>query len=74
MEESLRVEAIAASPEMKAAQVETLNRILDPSAKIIITHTGACMRYLPDPESFRSHCLHIETGMCLDYDQMKRCV
>lgn len=72
MEESLRVEAIAASPEMKAAQVETLNRILDPSAKIIITHTGACMRYLPDPESFRSHCLHIETGMCLDYDQMKQ--
>ena len=48
MEESLRVEAVAASPSMYANQMEVLTTLcLEDEPKVIITHPMAVIRYLP---------------------------
>lgn len=73
VEESLRVEAIAASPEGKAVQLETMNAMLEGKAKIIVTHTGALMRFMPDPELFKavSMELHVDDEISMDTLKMK---
>lgn len=73
VEESLRVEAIAASPESKAVQLETMNAMLEGKAKIIVTHTGALMRFMPDPELFKavSMELHVDDEISMDTLKMK---
>ena len=57
VEESLRVEAIASSPEMKARQLEAMNAMLEDEADIVITHTAAFIRYLPSVDFFKQ-CNH----------------
>ncbi|MEG0290133.1 MAG: transcription-repair coupling factor, partial [Erysipelotrichaceae bacterium] len=58
MEDSLRVESIAASPESKASQLETMSMLLADDKKIIVTHTGALLHYLANPNVFKEHIIH----------------
>lgn len=70
-EDSLRVEAIAASPEMKANQLETMSQLLEEQACILVTHIGALLRYLPKPEVFQSCALHIKIGDEYGFEKLK---
>ena len=45
VEESLRVEAIAASPEINAIRMETLSRLSIEKDLICVTHVGAAIRH-----------------------------
>lgn len=72
VEESLRVEAIASSPELRAAQIETLSSLQEETPCICITHTAGAMRYLCDPTQFKSHTIHIKQDDEIVYDQLKR--
>lgn len=71
MEDSLRVEAIAASPESKANQLEAMSALLASKNKICITHAGALMRYLPNPDVFQKHCMFLKVDMEISYEQLK---
>lgn len=71
-DESLRVETIAASPEMTAMKVETLASLLNQPDQVVVTCPSALLRYLPLPEDFRKGCIHIETGMEMDMNELKR--
>ena len=72
VEESLRVEAVASTPTMYADQMETLTDIcLNDKPRVIITHPTALVRYLPSPETFRNHILHLETGMTIRMKDLK---
>ena len=71
-DESLRVEAIAASPEMTAAKVETLASLLDHPCQVVITCPSGLLRQLPDPETFRDACIPVKTGDTLSMDELKR--
>ena len=71
MEDSLRVEAIASSPESKARQLEVMNEMLNNQAKIIITHAGAMLKYLPCPELFKKVSKRIKVDDELSMNELK---
>ena len=62
MDESLRLQAIAASPEEKNAQVNALYQMTQDFPKLIITNTAAFTRFLPDAEYFKNSCITLKTG------------
>ena len=71
-DESLRVEAIAASPEIRAAKVETLASLLEQPNQLVITCPSGYLRLLPSPEVFRDACITLKTGMRMDMEELKR--
>ena len=70
-DESLRVEAIAVSPEMTAVKVETLASLLNNPNQVVITCPSALLRQLPFPEDFRSGCISLEVSMEMDMKELK---
>lgn len=72
VEESLRVEAIAASPEAMAEKVETLSRLLNEDQLICVTHASALVRYLPSPAQFKLCTIVLKTGMDVSMNELKR--
>ncbi len=71
-DESLRVEAIAASPEMTAGKVETLASLIRNPNQVIITCPSGVLRFLPDPSVFRECCITVHTGDRLDMEDLRR--
>ena len=71
VEESLRVEAISSSPEMKASQLEAMNAMLEDEADIVITHAAALVRYLPTIEQFKKCCLNLKTNQEISLEELK---
>lgn len=72
LEDSLRVEAIATSPESKAAMMESMAKLLDDTKKIVILNTSAALRYVPSPSVFKEHCIALKTDQEIAYDTLKR--
>ena len=72
VEESLRVEAIASSPEMKARQLEAMNAMLEGEADIVITHTAAFIRYLPSVDFFKQCCIDLKVDQTISLDELKQ--
>lgn len=71
VEDSFRVEAIAASPETKANQIEVMHELLGQNKCICVTHTGAVMRQLPSPTVFKERTIHLETDEEVGFDELK---
>ena len=71
-DESLRVEAIAASPEMTAAKVETLAALLANPNQVVITCPSGLLRQLPSPQVFKHACINVKTGDELEMEDLKR--
>lgn len=71
-EESLRVEAIAASPEMTASKVDTLASLLENRNRIVITCPAGYLRHLPFPEDFSNSCIQLKTGMTADPQDLRQ--
>lgn len=71
VEESLRVEAIAASPESKAKQLETMNAMLEGKAKIVVTHAGALMRFMPSPKLFEAVSIKLSVDDEISMEELK---
>ncbi|MFV0480227.1 MAG: transcription-repair coupling factor [Anaerorhabdus sp.] len=72
VEDSLRVEAIASSPELLAGRVELMHQFLDGKSRIIITHVSALIRQLPRPELFKDRCLTLSLGQEIEPNELKR--
>ena len=71
MEESLRVQAIASSPEDEQEFLYTLNQCIDhKEPKIIICNVAAYLRYLPDVDFFRSCQFPITVNQEVDRKQL----
>ncbi len=71
VEESLRVEAIATSPENTAQKVETLYSLLNDDNKVIVTHIAALIRQLPRVELFKEKCIHLEVDQEMSIDRLR---
>ena len=72
VEESLRVEAIAASPEIQATQMEIMARLKQKKPCICIMNAAAAIRYLPDPDIFDAHCISIQNNQEVSYEGLKQ--
>ncbi len=71
MEESLRVQAIAASMEDSQQQLASLIALTKNEPKIVIVNAAAYMRYLPDPEFFHNSSMDLHTGMEITMNDLK---
>ena len=72
VDESYRIEALAASPELLGQRLDTLYRLTTNKPKLVITHVQAIVRYLPDQQIFKENCLNLKVGMQIDiYDLQK---
>ncbi len=71
-DESLRVEAIASSPEMTANKVETLASLLQNPNQIVVTCPSGILRHLPSPELFKEGCFTLKVGNTYDPEELKR--
>lgn len=72
VDESLRVEAIASSPEMKAAKVETLAALTENPCRVVVTNVPGFLRQLPLPEVFSEACVSLSVGQTIDPEELKR--
>ena len=72
VDESYRIEALAASPELLGQRIDTLYQLTTDKPKILITHSQALVRYLPAKQIFKENCLDLKVGMQIDiYDLQK---
>ena len=71
-DESLRVEAIASSPEMRANKVETLASLLKNPNQIVVTCPSGILRHLPSPELFKEGCFTLKVGNIENPEELKR--
>lgn len=65
VEESLRVEAIAASPEINVIRMETMSRLSLEKDLVCVTHLGAVLRYTPLPTFFREQDVHLNLNQTI---------
>ncbi|MBR2685632.1 MAG: transcription-repair coupling factor [Erysipelotrichaceae bacterium] len=70
VEESLRIEAIASSPEIVAEKIETLNRLNNGKTHIVVTHGAGLTHYLPDPDYFTSSVIEIKINEETDMKEL----
>ena len=61
-DELVRAEAMAQSKEMSAQRLYVLDEILNNRAKIVIANLSSAVRYLPNPELFKSRTLNFRVG------------
>ena len=72
MEESLRVQAIASSPEDKQNQIyNLLQMVKEEKPRIIICNSAAFLRYLPSKELFKENCLTIQVDQEVSMNELK---
>ncbi len=71
-DESLRVEAIAKSPELTAQKVETMASLLENPDQVVITCPSALLRLLPSPKQFSDACIHLKTDEEMDMETLKQ--
>ena len=72
VEDSLRVEAIASSPEIQVQRMESLTRILQEAPVLVITHMGAAMRYFPNPIHLKAQLIKLKLNQTIDPLQLVR--
>ena len=64
-EESLRVEAIAASPELNVGRIDVLSRVQKEAFKVVVTHVGAFLRYLSPAQQFQNLTINIKLNQVI---------
>lgn len=72
LEESLRVEAIASSPESKANQIEVMGKLLEDRPYICIMNVAGAIRFQPSKEQFISHTISLKVDDEISYDDVKK--
>lgn len=70
VEESLRIEAIAASPELMADKIDTLNKLCDNGNHILITHTAGILKHLPKRDYFVSRIIKLKINQEITIDKL----
>ena len=66
VDESYRIEALAASPELLGQRIDTMYQLTKNEPRILITHSQAIIRHLPTKQLFIDNCLKIKVGMQID--------
>jgi len=71
-EESLRVAAIANSPELKVQRLDCLVALQEEDKKIVVTHLGALVKFLPEVEKFKTGVIKLQVGEQTPPDELKK--
>ena len=71
-EESLRIESIAASPELLAQKIEVLHQLQEKEKVLCVTHAAAFTRYLPDPLVFKNQKINLKLNQETTMEFLKK--
>ncbi len=71
VEESMRVEAIASSPELLAQQLETMDLLLSKDTYVCITHCAGLVKYIANPDVFKQYSYHLKVNDTVSMENMK---
>lgn len=71
-EESLRIEAIATSPQARVSQLEVMAKLGQDKPYICIINTMALIRYQPSPKMFNQHVLKLKIDDEISINELKR--
>ncbi|WP_249029718.1 transcription-repair coupling factor [Tannockella kyphosi] len=72
VDESYRVEALAASPELLTERIDTMYQLTNNKAHLLICHVHSLIRYVPTKEVFLQHILEYKIGDTIDIFDMQR--
>ena len=72
VDESLRIEALAASPEMLAERINAYYQLSLDKKKILVTCTSGIIRYSPSREMFLSHCIELKVNQVFKMDDVRK--
>ena len=62
---------MAQSKEMSAQRLYVLDEIINNRAKIVIANLSTAVRYLPNPELFKSRTLNFRVGETYSFDKLR---
>lgn len=65
-EESLRVEAIVQSEQMRASRIEALYEVMQGQYDVLVTHTIAASRKISKPEVLKDRLIHVSKGTIME--------
>ena len=72
VEESIRVQAIASSPEDKNHFIDSLTQlIVNPQPKLIVCNVAAYVRYLPNPDFYKENFIKCDIDQEMDMSTLK---
>jgi len=71
-DESVRMEILAQSPEMLAERLNTYEKLLSDRPVVVVTHTGAVLRHVPNRETYLRFCLNLRVGQQFDMRDLQR--
>ncbi len=71
VDESYRIESLAASGELLGQRLGTMYQLTKNEPRILITHSQAIIRHLPTKQLFIDNCLKIKVGMQIDIYDLK---
>ncbi len=71
-EESLRIEAIAQSPDARVSQLETMSKLCSDKPYIVICNTIGATRFQPSKTVFNEHVIHLKVNDEISIDTLKR--
>ena len=72
VEESLRIEAIAASPETMADKIETLSKLMEDQQHLLITNTAGLLKHLPNCEHFTNSVIKVKINQEITIDELSK--
>lgn len=70
-EESMRVEAIASSPENRAQTLEVLSQLSEGKIKLVVTSVGGMVRNIPSKIEFNNNKIRLELNQSLTIRELK---
>lgn len=70
-DETIRIETVAESKEMLANRIYALNKIIKDNRVILITHTSAYLRYLPNVNDFKNSVRRLIVGETISKKELE---
>ncbi len=70
MDDFLTSESLAISPDLKITRLETINKLLDDSKKILVTDLNGYLRFLPTKEIYQKSVIKLKKGQIYERDEL----
>lgn len=72
VDESYRIESLAASGELLGQRLSTMYELSKETPHLLISHGHSVMRYVPSKDVFKKNCLKLKVGDHIDVYELQR--
>lgn len=71
-DESIRMEVLAESPEMLAERLNAYEALCQEKPLVLVTHTNAALRHIPNKETYQKYRLTLKVGMTFEMKDLQQ--